>query len=112
VEVIASAKKAAVSSHRFIRKEDRRAEHGSGIKKVKKIPRDGIRREPRLELDGGLDDRSAAQEAHRCMSCGSRAYIAHPEDCMTCFECEVKCPPKAIKVHPFKEILPMTLAIK
>ena len=43
---------------------------------------------------------------------GSKAFIAYPEDCMTCFECEVKCPTKAIRVHPFKEVLPMTLAIE
>ena len=40
------------------------------------------------------------------------AVITYPEDCMTCFECEVKCPTKAIRVHPFKEVLPMTLAIE
>ena len=112
VEVIASAKRVAVSIHRFLRKEARRAEKEPDIKKVTRTPRDGIKRKPRLEPDGGLNDRSAEQEADRCMSCGSLAYIAHPEDCMTCFECEVKCPSKAIKVHPFKETLPMTLAIK
>ncbi len=112
VEVIAHAKRAAVSMHRFLRKEVHSAGEGANIKKVKRIPRDGIKKEPRLDPDGGLNDRSAAQEAQRCMSCGSLAYIAHPEDCMTCFECEVKCPSNAIKVHPFKEILPMTLAVK
>ncbi|MDB4444528.1 pyridine nucleotide-disulfide oxidoreductase, partial [bacterium] len=76
-----------------------------------RLPRDGIKQQPRFDPDEGLDEVIAAKEALRCMSCGSRAYIAHPEDCMTCFECEVKCPSKAIKVHPFKEVMPMTLAI-
>jgi len=30
---------------------------------------------------------------------------------MTCFECEVECPVQAIKVHPFKEVLPLSLAL-
>jgi NADPH-dependent glutamate synthase beta subunit-like oxidoreductase/NAD-dependent dihydropyrimidine dehydrogenase PreA subunit len=112
VDTIAHGKRAAVSMDRFLRKEVQLSEKGLHIKKVKRIPRDGIRKEARLDPAGGLNDLSAAMEAQRCMSCGSLAYIAHPEDCMTCFECEVKCPSNAIKVHPFKEILPMTLAIK
>ena len=35
-----------------------------------------------------------------------KAYIAYPEDCMTCFLCERNCQKGAIFVHPFKEILP------
>lgn len=27
------------------------------------------------------------------------AYIAYPEDCMTCFECELNCPTEAITVN-------------
>ncbi|MBI5443112.1 MAG: ferredoxin family protein [Deltaproteobacteria bacterium] len=67
-------------------------------------------------------------DATRCLGCGicvevcpldvlrldasaqpRRAYVAYGEDCMTCFECEVRCPSNAIKVHPFKEVLPPTL---
>jgi len=36
----------------------------------------------------------------------AKAYIAYPEDCMTCFVCELGCPEGAIFVHPFKEVLP------
>ncbi len=35
-----------------------------------------------------------------------KAYIAYPDDCMTCFQCEMECPSNAIYVHPFKEVLP------
>jgi len=35
-----------------------------------------------------------------------KAYIAYPDDCMTCFLCERLCPKGAIFVHPFKELLP------
>lgn len=40
---------------------------------------------------------------------GWKAYVAYPDDCMTCFECEVECPTKAISVNPFKEELPPTI---
>ncbi|MFZ7104570.1 MAG: 4Fe-4S dicluster domain-containing protein [Peptococcaceae bacterium] len=35
-----------------------------------------------------------------------KAYIAYPDDCMTCFLCERLCPSGSIFVHPFKEIMP------
>jgi NADPH-dependent glutamate synthase beta subunit-like oxidoreductase/NAD-dependent dihydropyrimidine dehydrogenase PreA subunit len=112
VEVIASAKGAAASMDRYLTKGSRHGGQNSRIKKVKRLPRNGMARTQRLEPAGGFNDISAIREAQRCMSCGSLAYIAHPEDCMTCFECEIQCPSKAIKVHPFKEALPMTLAYK
>lgn len=62
-------------------------------------------------------------DADRCTGCGicaevcpldtirmdqnrEKATIAYPEDCMTCFACEMNCPTEAIYVHPFKEIIP------
>lgn len=48
-------------------------------------------------------------ESGRCLTCGSRAFISHPDDCMTCFTCEMACPVHAISVHPFKEVLPRSL---
>lgn len=39
-----------------------------------------------------------------------KAYIAYPDDCMTCFVCEMNCPKQAIYVHPFKEIMPRSLS--
>lgn len=38
-----------------------------------------------------------------------KAVVAYPDDCMTCFECEISCPSHAINVHPFKEELPKTI---
>lgn len=37
-----------------------------------------------------------------------KAYIAYPEDCMTCFICERLCPSGAIDVSPLREVLPPT----
>ena len=31
---------------------------------------------------------------------GDVVYIAHPQDCMTCFLCEIECPEGAIYVGP------------
>ena len=38
-----------------------------------------------------------------------KAIIKYPEDCMTCYTCELKCPEEAIYVHPFKEELPLAI---
>lgn len=35
-----------------------------------------------------------------------KAYIAYPDDCMTCYICERVCPTHSIFVHPFKELMP------
>ena len=40
---------------------------------------------------------------------GRFVYIAYPEDCMTCFLCEIECPAGAIYVSPergMQKILP------
>lgn len=37
-----------------------------------------------------------------------KAYIAYPDDCMTCFMCERTCPSGAIDVSPLRETLPPT----
>lgn len=35
-----------------------------------------------------------------------KAWIAYPEDCHSCYLCEMICPKGAIYVHPFKEVFP------
>ena len=39
----------------------------------------------------------------------NKAYIAYPDDCMTCYTCEAVCAFGAIYVHPFKEVLPLAI---
>lgn len=68
----------------------------------------------------------ASIDAKKCVGCGScvnrcpldvirlneqkKAYIAYPEDCMTCYICERYCPAGAIYVHHFREALPKIFA--
>lgn len=111
IKVVCSAINAANQVDRYLQGQHPLNDQKTKIKKITNIPCDGVKSKSRNEGQNGFDAQMAHDESLRCMSCGSRAYIAHPEDCMTCFECEVECPTSAIKVHPFKEVLPMTLAI-
>ena len=56
-----------------------------------------------------FDVGTALSEANRCLTCGAKAMAFYTDECMTCWSCEVNCPSNAIKVHPFKELLPNTL---
>ena len=40
---------------------------------------------------------------------GEKAIIRYPDDCHTCFECEMNCTLEAIYVHPFKDKLPLAI---
>jgi NAD-dependent dihydropyrimidine dehydrogenase PreA subunit len=84
---------------------------------LKKLPGMGIQVVPRLNRTAlpvgrasqGLQYEEMLQEAHRCMTCGSKAEAAYKDDCMVCYTCEMSCPVGAITVHPFKENLPRTI---
>ena len=60
-------------------------------------------------------------DKEKCIGCGNcvrccpldvfrleagKAVIRYPDDCMTCYTCELKCPTGAIFVHPFKQAAP------
>ncbi len=124
VEAIASGKKAAVSIDLYLRGQDINAVGNKVVKKVKKLPGEGMEVKvrqvaPLAPVDGrshdfrevrlGFNGEMALLEAERCLTCGSKAYIAYPDDCMTCYLCELKCPYEAMYVHPFKEELPLAL---
>lgn len=118
VDAIASGKKAALSIDRYLRGGNKVTE--KRVRKLNNLPGEGIEEKARINaphlpvkyrinnfknLYLGYTEDSAMDEVSRCMTCGSKAYIAHPDDCMTCFQCEVQCPSEAVDVHPFKEVL-------
>jgi NAD-dependent dihydropyrimidine dehydrogenase PreA subunit len=39
----------------------------------------------------------------------NKAYIAYPEDCMTCFECALSCPEKAVSVSFMPGFVPASV---
>ena len=57
----------------------------------------------------GICVESCALDTLRLDPDTGKAYIAYPDDCMTCFTCELRCPENAIDVHPFKEPLPLAI---
>lgn len=123
VEAIASARRAAISIDRYLQGNSLQVAKEEA-KRIKEPPREGIEKKARevpsllpvdhrsknfREVTLGLSKDMVVSEAKRCMTCGSKAYIAYPEDCMTCFQCELGCPYEAIDVHPFKEELPLAV---
>jgi NADPH-dependent glutamate synthase beta subunit-like oxidoreductase len=124
VEAIASGRKVAASIDSFLKGKADQSFSGSQAKKVVNHPEEGIDKRVRQtahakpaeervrdfrEVRPGLSEKMAVAEVERCMTCGSKAYIAYPEDCMTCYTCELKCPSDALFVHPFKEVLPLAI---
>lgn len=122
VEAIGAGKRAAVSIDRFLRSADVRAGRDVRPKRVMNPPRNGVTRMARQqtpwlpvadrpgnfrEVKCGFSDDTARWEAQRCMTCGSRAIIAYPEDCQMCNFCERDCPMKAVYVAPDKVELPL-----
>jgi len=120
IDAVASGKNAALSIDRYLRGEDQATVKEVPVKKVSNLPGEGIEQKARIDapclpvqkridsfsdIYSGYTEDSAMDEVSRCMTCGSKAYIAYPDDCMTCFQCEVQCPSEAIDVHPFKEVL-------
>jgi NAD-dependent dihydropyrimidine dehydrogenase PreA subunit len=106
VKVIGAARQAALSIARFLGHDEERAE---GRSVAKNLPGEGMEKKPREKSKAEWSADVARREATRCLHCGARAHIAYPDDCMTCFECELECPSHAITVHPFKEEFPPTI---
>jgi NADPH-dependent glutamate synthase beta subunit-like oxidoreductase len=122
VEAIGTGKQAAISIERYLKHEDLKAGRYLKPKRVIKPPKEGIARMPRQsaptlpvkqrssnfkEVKMGINADAMALEAQRCMTCGSRAVIAYPDDCQLCLFCERDCPQKAIYVSPERRVLPM-----
>lgn len=114
VEAIAAGREGAESIDRFLRGLDMR-EGRNKYRRVQQIPKKGIAILPRqeeeclsacersasdAEVRQTLSENQARIEAQRCMTCGSRAVIAHPQDCMVCLYCERDCAAHAITITP------------
>lgn len=122
VDAFASGKEASISIDRFLRGEDLKAGRTAKPNQVVRPPLTGMeylkRQETPVisletrtrsfnEVRANLSEEVMTIEARRCMSCGSRAVIKYPEDCMLCIYCERDCPQKAIYVSPEKNIVPL-----
>lgn len=117
VAAFAAGRKAAISIDRYLKGDDLSADRDERHRMVTKPPRDGMETWERQEtpylppnerkgnfreIKAGFNEEQAIKEAHRCMTCGSRAVITYLDDCMLCDACEVDCPQKAIYVSPLK----------
>jgi len=124
IEAIAAGKRAAFSIDGYLTDKDLKTKQDKKVKRVGSLPKQGMERKERqtmpllpvdqrvknfTEVKAGFTEKAAMMEVARCMTCGSKAYIAYPEDCMTCYICELKCPNEAIEVHPFKEVVPRAI---
>ncbi|MFC2070659.1 FAD-dependent oxidoreductase [Chloroflexota bacterium] len=113
VEAIAAGKKAAISINRYLKGEDLKAGRGERQRRVMKPPQKDIESEERQitplltvnkrrgnfkEVKEVFDDDTMILEARRCTTCGSRAVITYPLECMACDGCELDCPQDAIYV--------------
>ena len=105
-EIVSSAKKGATSINRFIQKEALRQDRVIQAKVTEQIPNKGIPIQKSNFDSSNVNKDAFFEESLRCMTCGGKAEISHPDDCMTCYCCELNCPTDAIYVHPIREELP------
>lgn len=56
-----------------------------------------VRRTAKEDLKGGLDEKTAVEQASRCFSCG-RAFEKN-QTCWYCLPCELECPHDALEVR-------------
>jgi heterodisulfide reductase subunit A len=103
IEAVATGKKAAFFINKYLRKEKLKAAHDEELAPVKITPKKGIEKKRRQtmptlpveerirsfkEVELGLTEETAVEEAKRCLSCGG---------CSECMECEKACEANAIE---------------
>ena len=59
-----------------------------------------------LVIGGGFGGLFAAIQARKLDPAGEKAESRYPQDCMTCYSCEVECPVDAVFVDPIKNPKP------
>ncbi len=126
VEAIASGKRAALSIDRHFKGEDIKKRSEPQSKVVEALPKEGIAKKARQSAavapfkkgsgdfharKSGFSQAAAMDEALRCMTCGSKAYVAYLESCMTCYNCEMECPSQAVNVDPFRKVMPVLIRV-
>jgi len=101
IAAITVGKEAAISMNRYLRDMDMKEGRPETVKRVKEVSKDGVRpiarnSMPTLELEKrngfdevelGFDDKTAIEEAQRCLNCAV---------CCECRECEKVCEAEAI----------------
>jgi len=108
IDAVAAGKEAAISIDRYLRGKDLKEGRPPDRQRVKDIPKKGVAKKARVsmplisagervksfkEVEAGLDEKTAVEEANRCLNCAV---------CSECFECVKACERKAVH-HEMKE---------
>ncbi|GAI56029.1 unnamed protein product, partial [marine sediment metagenome] len=108
IEAIAVGKEAAISIDRYLSGVDLSEGRPSGLNRVKEVSKEGVEKKARgamllldpgkralsfAEVELGLDEKTAVEEAKRCLNCAI---------CSECRECEKVCEAEAID-HQMEE---------
>ncbi len=111
IEAIAAGKEAAISIDRYLRGLDLAEGRPQALKKVEKVSKEGVETKPRksmplldvgkrggslAEVELGFDEKTAIEEANRCLSCAV---------CSDCRECEKVCEAEAIYHERGEELI-------
>ena len=101
IGAIAAGKEAAESIDRYLSGTDLREGRPKELTRIKEVSKEGVpprsraampmldlkRRDSFAEVELGFDEKTAIEEAKRCLNCGA---------CSECLSCEKACEPKAI----------------
>lgn len=116
---LAHGKKAALTIHNFLRKDNKRDERFNDLSPIPELAQrriDLIKKEDRIvmpalpdekrkssfeEVELGFSEEEAVKEAQRCMNCGGGAVVA-PELCVGCLTCVRACPFEIPKINAQK----------
>ena len=110
IGAIAAGKEAAISIERYLEEVDLKEGRPTPVKQVKEVPKEGVeikvrstmpvlepeKRKGFVEVELGLDEKMAIEEAKRCLNCGV---------CSECLECVKACEPKAINFEQEDETI-------
>ena len=110
IATVAAGKEAAISIDRYLSRVDLKEGRPEAIQRVKEISTEGVKPRARaamavLELEKrrgftevalGFDEKTAIEEAKRCLNCGV---------CSDCLECVKFCDPKAIDFEQTDQIV-------